>query len=152
MQYVTAFSNILVMSIQSFTHLSFPFSSSHQDTPILTASLQSRLSQKMRKIMAKKMTHNRRSKDTRAVPVGSPTRTASSGSVVIFARSGSMANVSGSPLQRRSTSSTTSALPAATRGAGNDHGRGLPLELLGPVKRQRCRCEPVTGRCARLLY
>jgi hypothetical protein len=60
-------------------------------------------------------------------PVGKAMRMGSSGSAAISARSGSMASVSASPLQRQSTSSSTSVPAAAPSGAGNDRRPGAGL-------------------------
>lgn len=61
------------------------------------------------------------------------------GFVATSVKSGSTANVSALPPQRRSTSSSISALAAAARGAVNDTERSqlTYLELLGKVKRYR---------------
>jgi hypothetical protein len=56
---------------------------------------------------------------------------------VTFVRPGSMANVSESPLPRRSTSSITSVLAAATRGPENERPFFLSNVILIVVAKNR---------------
>lgn len=104
----------------------FPFNSCHPRNPILTASQQSSLSQSRRNRSSKKMEATR-IKLTCAVHVEGGILMENSGLAVTFARSGTMVTVSASHLRRQTTSSSTSAPLAATRGAESEHGSLSPL-------------------------
>lgn len=115
-----------------------PFYFSHQSGPILTASHRSRSRQSMRKrTAAEEMEVMKIKLKPFVAPVVRPTQTASSGFAVTFVRPGSMANVSESPLPRRSTSSITSVLAAATRGPENERPFFLSNVILIVVAKNR---------------
>lgn len=113
----------LANSFQCNHYIAFCFS--HRNRPTLTASLRSPLTQKRTRIVARRT--QRRTRHTFVAPVGRATRMVSSGSAVMYVRSGSMESVSALPPPRRSTSSSTSAPAAAASGAENDQA---PSSLL----------------------
>lgn len=112
----------------------FSFHSCHPRNPILTASQQSSLHQSRGDRSSKKMEATR-IKLTCAVLVeeGILILVKNSGLAVTFARSGTMVTVSASHLRRQTTSSSTSAPLAATRGAESEHGWRSPLADVGRI-------------------